>query len=77
MSNGGTGANGAGSLSVVSAFNTGFNPLNIAADRNSNVLKLYYRTASNSADTNLPVSALASGSDSNKLYFTCTYATDE
>ena len=77
VSNGGTGANGAGSLSVVSAFNTGFNPINISADRNSNVLKLYYRTASNSSDINLPVSALSTGSSSNRLYFTCTYTTDE
>jgi hypothetical protein len=76
IGNGGTGVNGAGSVSNATAF-SGDVPISIGAHRNESVLRLYYRTASNASDTGLAIADLGTGATSNSMYFTCAYVTDD
>ena len=76
IGNGGTGVRGAGSVSNATSF-AGDIPMSVGVHRNESVLRLYYRTASNAADTGLAIADLGTGAASNSIYFTCTYVTDD
>jgi len=73
ISNGGTGARGAGSVSA-STF-AGDVPIAIRVGRNENFLRLVYRATVNGDDTALAIADLTTGAGNN-VYFTCTYTTD-
>jgi hypothetical protein len=70
----GTGTNGAGSVNAIGF--AGDVPIGLQSLRNETVLRLQYRTAVNGDDLPLAVADMNTGAG-NRIFFTCTYTTDD